>query len=82
MKIFAREFLWFITAIILALPIAYLFLQYMALSPAGNQSTIQEQTFEMELFMTGGIIGIIFTYIMRLVAWAITKIIIEEKNDS
>ncbi|MDA7854624.1 hypothetical protein N9D01_03560 [Cyclobacteriaceae bacterium] len=78
MKIFAREFLWFITAIILALPVAYLFIEYMSLTPAGNQSTIQEQTFEMELFITGGIIGIIFTYIMRLVIWAITKIIIEE----
>ena len=78
MKIFAREFLWFITAIILALPVAYLFIKYMSLTPAGNQSTIQEQTFEMELFITGGIIGIIFTYIMRLVIWAITKIIIEE----
>lgn len=78
MKIFAREFLWFITAIILALPVAYLFIEYMSLTPAGNQSTIQERTFEMELFITGGIIGIIFTYIMRLVIWAITKIIIEE----
>ena len=78
MKIFAREFLWFVTAIILALPVAYLFIEYMSLTPAGNQSTIQEQTFEMELFITGGIIGIIFTYIMRLVIWAITKIIIEE----
>jgi hypothetical protein len=78
MKIFAREFLWFITSIILALPVAYLFIEYMSLTPAGNQSTIQEQTFEMELFITGGIIGIIFTYIMRLVIWAITKIIIEK----
>ena len=78
MKIFAREFLWFITAIILALPVAYLFIEYMSLTPTGNQSTIQEQTFEMELFITGGIIGITFTYIMRLVIWAITKIIIEE----
>jgi len=50
----------------------------MSLTPTGNQSTIQEQTFEMELFITGGIIGIIFTYIMRLVVWAIAKTIIEE----
>ena len=78
MKIFAREFIWFISAIILALPVAYLFIQYMSLSPTGNQPTIQEQTFEMELFITGGVIGIIFTYIMRLVIWAITKVIIDE----
>jgi|TARA_B110000046_G_scaffold6234_1_gene6530 hypothetical protein len=78
MKIFAREFLWFITSIILALPVAFLIIKYMSLSPAGDQPTIQEQTFEMELFITAGIIGIIFTYIMRLVIWAITKIIIED----
>tara|TARA_A100000164_G_C21638389_1_gene644630 strand:+ start:343 stop:579 length:237 start_codon:yes stop_codon:yes gene_type:complete len=78
MKIFAREFLWFIAAIILALPVAYLFIEYMSLTPEDNQSTIHEQAFEIELFITGVIIGIIFTYIMRLVIWAIKKIIIEE----
>ena len=78
MKIFAREFLWFITAIILALPVSYLFIEYLSLTPAGDQSTIFEQTFEMELFITGALIGIIFTYIMRLVIWAIKKILIKE----
>ncbi len=78
MKIFAREFLWFITAIILALPVSYLFIEYLSLTPAGDQSTIYEQTFEMELFIMGALIGIIFTYIMRLVIWAIKKILIEE----
>ena len=78
MKIFAREFLWFITAIILALPVSYLFIEYLSLTPAGDQSTIYEQTFEIELFITGALIGIIFTYIMRLVIWAIKKILIEE----
>ncbi len=78
MKIFAREFLWFITAIILALPVSYLFIEYLALTPSGDQSTIYEQTFEMELFITGAIIGFILTYIMRLVIWSIKKILIEE----
>ena len=78
MKIFAREFLWFITAIILALPVSYLFIEYLSLTPAGDQSTIYEQTFEMELFIMGALIGIIFTYIMRLVIWAINKILIKE----
>ena len=78
MKIFAREFLWFITAIILALPVSYLFIEYLALTPAGDQSTIYEQTFEMELFITGAIIGFILTYIMRVVIWSIKKILIEE----
>ena len=78
MKIFAREFLWFITAIILALPVSYLFIEYLALTPAGDQSTIYEETFEMELFITGAIIGFILTYIMRLVIWSIKKILTEE----
>lgn len=78
MKIFAREFLWFITAIILALPVSYLFIEYLALTPSGDQSTIYEQTFEMELFITGAIIGFILTYIMRLVIWSIKKILTEE----
>ena len=78
MKIFAREFLWFITAIILALPVSYLFIEYLSLTPAGDQSTIYEQTIEIEVFITGALIGIIFTYIMRLVIWAIKKILIKE----
>ena len=78
MKIFAREFLWFITAMILALPVSYLFIEYLALTPSGDQSTTYEQTFEMELFITGAIIGFILTYIMRLVIWSIKKILTEE----
>ena len=78
MKTFAREFLWFITAMILALPVSYLFIEYLALTPSGDQSTIYEQTFEMELFITGAIIGFILTYIMRLVIWSIKKILTEE----
>ena len=77
MKFFAREFLWFITAIILALPVSYLFIDYLALTPSGDQST-NGTNFEMELFITGAIIGFILTYIMRLVIWSIKKILTEE----
>ena len=50
MKIFAREFLWLITAIILAFPVAYAFIVYMSLTPTGNRATLNEQIFEIELF--------------------------------
>ena len=82
MKIFAREFLWFISAVLLSLPIAYLFVQYMSLTPEKSVPTVDEQAFEIEIFFTGALIGFIFTYVMRLVMWAISKTLLNDENDS
>lgn len=73
MKVFAREFLWFIVALIFAVLVGYFFGYSLDLNPESTVATIQESVFEMELFMIGGIFGFLGAYILRMIAWAITK---------
>ncbi len=75
MKLIAREILWFLVALILAAPVAWLFTYMLALQPAGTTLTAEEEVFQMEFFIIGYIIGIICTYVMRLVIWSIKKLV-------
>jgi hypothetical protein len=80
MKIIARELLWFFTAVVIGLPVGYIYLKYLALQPEGDNYKIQEEVFEMEFFLMGWFIGVIGTYIARLVKWAICKIFIPDEK--
>ncbi|MCR9249859.1 MAG: hypothetical protein NXI20_05520 [bacterium] len=82
MKALARELLWFFTAVVLCMPIAYLFAYLLDLKPEGPTMTFNEEVFQMELFIVGAIIGFIGTYIMRVIIWAMKKYLIKEENDS
>ncbi|MFZ9981219.1 MAG: hypothetical protein ACO3FI_04210 [Cyclobacteriaceae bacterium] len=76
MKVIAREIFWLIVALILAAPVAWLFSYLLGLEPAGQIMTKEEEAFQMEFFIIGYVIGIVCTYVMRLVIWVIKKLVI------
>lgn len=76
MKTFARELLWFLFALVLAAPVAWFFSYSLGLEPSGPDLSTEEEVFQMELFIIGYIVGIIGTYLMRLVIWAVKKVFI------
>ena len=76
MKAFARELAWFFIAILIAIPIAYLFAHLMNLSPEGIKMTQHEEVFQMELFIIGAILGFICAYVVRMIIWAVTKYLV------
>jgi ABC-type multidrug transport system permease subunit len=78
MKAFARELAWFFVAIVVAAPIAYFFGYLMNLEPEGPSMSQTEEVFQMELFIIGGIIGFVSTYLMRIIIWAVAKFLISE----
>ena len=80
MKAFARELAWFFIAILIAIPIAYLFAHMMNLQPEGIKMTPHEEVFQMELFITGAVLAFICTYVMRVIIWAVSKYIINENE--
>ncbi len=80
MKALARELIWFFLAIVLATPVAYFFSQLLRLKPEGSQLTVDEDVFQMELFIVGWIIGFICTYFMRVIIWAVSKYLIKEED--
>lgn len=78
MKAFARELLWFFIAILLSAPLAYIFGYIMSLEPEGLTLTMQEEVFQMELFIVGGIVGFFGTYLIRVIIWAVYKHLIKD----
>ncbi len=79
MKTLARELLWLFIAIILALPIAVLFSYLIGVEP-NKEFALDEEVFEMELFIVGGVLGFIGAYFMRVIIWAVAKYLIVEKE--
>jgi hypothetical protein len=77
MKVIARELIWFFIALILASPVAYYFSYIVGLEPEGVTLTMEEEVFQMEFFIIGYIIGIMGTYLMRVVLWAVSTYLIE-----
>lgn len=74
MRIFAREILWFFIALLFAVPLAYLFVHLMNLTPEGIKLSQDERVFQMEFFFTGGFLGVIGVYIMRVIMWSISTL--------
>lgn len=50
----------------------------MNLEPEGPSMSQTEEVFQMELFIIGGIIGFVSTYLMRIIIWAVAKFLISE----
>lgn len=70
-KIIAREFLWFLIIILLAAPLALLFLSALDVASEGYTFSLNEKDFIMELFILAYIINIIGLYLVRLIVLAI-----------
>lgn len=78
MKALAREIAWFFLALFLSGPIAYIFGLLMNLEPEGLQMTKNEEVFQMEIFIIGGILGFLCTYLIRIIVWAVAKFLVDE----
>ncbi|MFN5364705.1 MAG: hypothetical protein ACK5CH_04755 [Bacteroidota bacterium] len=78
-KIIAREFLWFLIIILLAAPLALLFLSALDIASEGYTFSLNEKDFIMELFILAYIINIAGLYLVRLIVMAI-KVLFTEGN--
>jgi len=70
-KIIAREFLWFLVILVLAAPLAFLFLSALELVSAGDVFTENEKDFIAELYLFIYAFNFIGLYLVRLIALAI-----------
>lgn len=75
-KFIAREFLWFLLTLVLAVPLAFLWLVSMDIVSAGNSFTNDEEIFVIELFLFAYLICFLGIYLVRLVVAAIKKLAI------
>ena len=73
-KTIAREFLWLLATIVLAFPLAYLFLGAMNIVAARDSFSNSEKIFIDELFVVAYIFNFIGVYLIRMVVAAIKTI--------
>ena len=74
-KIVAREFVWFFVALVLAVPLSILFTYFIALEPEKAAPTMQELVFQLDIMIIGGILGLVFVYLVRLIQWAVKMVV-------
>jgi hypothetical protein len=74
-KIVAREFVWFFVALVLAVPLSILFTYFIALEPEKAAPTMQELVFQLDIMIIGGILGLVFVYLVRLIKWAVKMVV-------
>jgi hypothetical protein len=70
-KIIAREFLWLVVILVVAAPLALLFLNTLDLVAKGYTFSMSEKDFIAELFILAYLINVVGLYLLRLIVLAI-----------
>ena len=79
-KVIAKEFLWLMINLVLAAPLAFLFLSALDLVAEGDVFTENEQNFIAELFLLAYVFNVIGLYLLRFVVLAIQVLAAKEKK--
>lgn len=79
-KVIAKEFLWLMINLVLAAPLAFLFLSALDLVAEGDVFTENEQNFIAELFLLAYVFNVIGLYLLRFVVLAIQVLSTKEKK--
>ncbi len=79
-KTIAKEFLWLMINLVLAAPLAFLFLSALNLVAEGDVFTDNEQNFIAELFLLAYVFNVIGLYLLRFVVLAIQVLATKEKK--
>lgn len=74
-ELISKEFLYFFVGLIVALPMAFLFVYWVSFKPSGLL-TADEQVLEMDLLIIGGLIGFVGVYVARFAVWAVKNVLI------
>ncbi|MFK7908373.1 MAG: hypothetical protein AB8B69_24800 [Chitinophagales bacterium] len=79
-KVLAREFLWFIGVLVLAIPLTFLFLWLLGLTTDTTIYTREEELFVTKLFLLGYVLSFIGVYLTRIV-YASIKLVLTGEDD-
>ena len=79
-KVIAKEFLWLMINLVLAAPLAFLFLNALHLVAEGDVFTENEQNFIFDLFLLAYVFNVIGLYLLRFVVLAIQVLAAKEKK--
>lgn len=70
-KFFAKEFLWLLLSLVLALPLAFLWLSGLDIVSTDSDFNQSEKIFVIELFLLAYVFSFVGIYLIRMVVGAI-----------
>lgn len=79
-KVIAREFLWFMVNLVLAAPLAFIFLNALDLVAEGDVFTENEKSFIAQLFLLAYLFNFAGLYLVRFIVLAIKTLATKEKQ--
>lgn len=79
-KVIAREFLWLMVNLVLAAPLAFLFLNALDLVAEGDVFTENEKNFIAELFLLAYVFNFAGLYLVRFIVLAIKTLSMKDKK--
>ncbi len=70
-----KEFVWFFVAVLLSVPLSFLFLSFLSLTSQGPVMNRVEKIFTVQLFLIGCAVMFICTYTVRIVVKGIKMLL-------
>lgn len=70
-KILAREFLWLVVSLLIAVPLTFLLIAALKLVAEGDRFTEFERVLVLELTLVAYLFNFVMIYIIRLIATAV-----------
>jgi len=74
-KAILREILWFFVALLLSVPLAFVFIGMLKLTSGGPELNDVEKVFTLQLFLIGAAVSFVCVYVVRLVYLAIRHLV-------
>ena len=76
-ELIAKEFIFLFVGIIVAIPVGFIFLELIHLTPVSDSKMSETQSVhEMDFMLIGSIIGFVGVYIARLAVWAVKNLLL------
>ena len=73
-KALAKEFLWLVFAVVMAIPLGFLFLYFLQVSPEGRTYANEEEEFIVQLYLLGVVLSFIGIYLIRMIVGSLRAI--------
>ena len=75
-EIIFREILWFFIALLLSVPLGFLYLSFLTLTSSGPEPTQVEKVFVVQLDIISCLVGFISVYVVRIVVMALRMLLL------
>jgi hypothetical protein len=79
-KVFFREIVWVFVALLLSVPLSFVFLFFLRLTSSGPTLNEVEKVFTFQLFLLGIVVMFVCIYVVRLIVMGIKYLLVGQQE--